>query len=71
MKERRRERRARNFEVLRQVSPKMDFDFGFPMEFASQTDYDAYNAHPEHVKFVEERWKKEVVRFREIDFVNA
>ncbi|CAG5085805.1 Stress responsive alpha-beta barrel domain-containing protein [Thermobacillus xylanilyticus] len=62
---------VRNFEVLRQTSPKTDFDFGFSMEFASQADYDAYNAHPDHVKFVEERWKKEVVRFQEIDFVNV
>lgn len=62
---------VRNFEVLRQTSPKTDFDFGFSMEFASQEDYTAYNEHPDHVAFVEERWKKEVVRFQEIDFVNA
>lgn len=62
---------VKNFEVLRQVSPKTDFDFGFSMEFASQADYDAYNAHPDHVRFVEERWNKEVVRFQEIDFVNV
>ena len=62
---------VRNFEALRQVSPKTDFDFGFSMEFASQDDYTAYNEHPDHVAFVEERWKKEVVRFQEIDFVNA
>lgn len=62
---------VRNFEVLRQVSPKTDFDFGFSMEFASQEDYNAYNDHPDHVAFVEERWKKEVIRFQEIDFVNA
>jgi len=60
-----------NFEVLRQTSPKTDFDFGFSMEFASQDDYTAYNEHPDHVAFVEERWKKEVARFQEIDFVNA
>lgn len=62
---------VRNFEVLLQVSPKTDFDFGFSMEFASQEDYQTYNDHPDHVAFVQERWLKEVVRFQEIDFVNA
>ena len=31
---------VRNFEWLRQVSPKNKFEFGFSMEFASQQDYD-------------------------------
>ncbi|WP_232427714.1 MULTISPECIES: Dabb family protein [Thermobacillus] len=56
---------------MKAIEEKTDFDFGFSMEFASQADYDAYTAHPDHVKFVEERWKKEVVRFQEIDFVNV
>lgn len=56
------------FEVLRQISPKSDYDFGFSMEFDSQADYDAYNAHPDHEAFVEQRWKKEVSRFQELDF---
>jgi len=56
---------------MKAIEEKTDFDFGFSMEFASQADYDAYNAHPDHVKFVEERWKKEVVRFQEIDFMNV
>ncbi|UUZ82022.1 Dabb family protein [Paenibacillus sp. P26] len=59
---------VRNFEVLRQVSPKNDYDYGFTMDFASQADYDAYNAHPLHVQFVRERWETEVERFLEIDF---
>lgn len=57
-----------NFQVLRQVSRKNDYSFGFSMEFASQADYDAYNVHPEHVKFVQERWETEVERFLEIDY---
>jgi Stress responsive A/B Barrel Domain len=57
------------FEFLRQVSPKNGFDFGFSMEFASQQDYEAYNVHPEHVRFVETRWKPEVVDFIELDYV--
>jgi hypothetical protein len=38
------------------------------MEFASQAAYDGYNAHPDHVRFVEERWLKEVADFLEIDY---
>lgn len=56
------------FEQLRQVSKKNDYAFGFSMEFADQAAYDAYNAHPTHVKFVEERWKREVAKFLEIDY---
>ncbi|WP_248927102.1 Dabb family protein [Paenibacillus hamazuiensis] len=60
---------VRNFAVFRQVSVKNDYDYGFSMDFASQDDYDSYNAHPLHVKFVRERWETEVERFLEIDFV--
>lgn len=56
------------FEVLYQTSPKSNFDFGFSMEFANQEAYEAYNNHPEHVSFVQQRWEKEVERFQEIDF---
>ncbi len=59
---------VRNFECLRQVSAKNKFDFGLSMEFASQQDYDAYNIHPEHVRFVETRWMAEVEDFMEIDY---
>ena len=51
------------------MSKKNDYEFGFSMEFADQAAYDAYNDHPKHVKFVEERWKREVERFLEIDYV--
>ena len=60
---------VRNFEWLRQVSPKNQFEFGFSMEFASRQDYEAYNVHPDHVHFVETRWKPEVSDFLEIDYV--
>lgn len=60
---------VKKFEQLRQVSKKNDYEFGFSMEFADQAAYDAYNVHPKHVKFVEERWKREVERFLEIDYV--
>ncbi|MCQ6561863.1 Dabb family protein [Paenibacillus mendelii] len=59
-----------NFRVYRQVSPKNDYDHGFAMEFASQSDYEAYNDHPLHIKFVQERWTAEVDRFLEIDYKN-
>ncbi|MFC5448550.1 Dabb family protein [Paenibacillus aestuarii] len=58
------------FEVFRQVSAKNEFDYGFSMVFADQNAYDAYNTHPVHVKYVEERWKKKVSRFQEIDLVH-
>ena len=57
------------FEKLRQVSAKNDFAFGFSMEFKDQAAYDAYNVHPKHVKFVKERWEREVERFLEIDYM--
>lgn len=60
---------VRNFEVLRQVSAKCEYDFGFSMEFDNQEAYEAYNNHPSHQAFVRERWDTEVAGFQEIDFV--
>ncbi|MEY4750948.1 MAG: hypothetical protein RIQ60_3162 [Pseudomonadota bacterium] len=60
---------VRHFEWLRQVSPKNSFQFGFSMEFDTQQDYDSYNQHPEHVRFVETRWIPEVADFMEIDYI--
>ncbi len=57
------------FERLKQVSGKNDFEFGFSMEFADQLAYDAYNRHPKHVAFVRDRWNREVEKFMEIDYV--
>lgn len=59
---------VRSFERLRQVGLKNPFTFGFSMEFEAQEDYDRYNVHPEHVRFVESRWKPEVADFLEIDY---
>jgi len=56
------------FEKLRQVSPKNGYAFGFSMEFADQAAYRGYNDHPEHVRFVKERWMPEVEEFLEIDY---
>ncbi len=59
---------VQNFQVFNQVSVKNDYTYGFSMVFAGQSEYTTYNDHPEHVAFVENRWKKEVSRFLEIDF---
>ena len=59
---------VRHFQVFKQVSRKNEYEYGFTMVFDSQEDYETYNNHPDHVAFVEERWKKEVENFLEIDF---
>jgi heme-degrading monooxygenase HmoA len=56
------------FESLRQISQKNRYEWALSMEFASQAAYDQYNRHPVHVAFVEQRWKKEVADFLEIDY---
>ena|SRR4249920_177964 len=56
------------FQVVREVSPKNGFRFGISMEFADEDAYAAYNAHPDHVRFVEQRWLAEVADFLEIDY---
>ena len=60
---------VKKFERLRQTSAKCDHVFGFSMEFDTESDYQAYNDHPEHTKFVSERWIPEVESFQEIDYV--
>lgn len=57
-----------NFQVYKQVSVKNEYQHGFAMEFANQADYDAYNEHPLHEQFVNERWIPEVEKFQEIDY---
>jgi hypothetical protein len=57
-----------SFELLLEVSPKNAYRFGISMEFADRAAYDGYNAHPEHVQFVQDRWLVEVVEFLEIDY---
>ena len=57
------------FEPLRQVSPKNAFTFGLSMEFTNAEAYRGYNEHPDHVRFVQERWIPEVADFLEIDYV--
>jgi len=52
---------------MREVSPKNDYRFSLVMEFVDRAAYDAYSAHPDHVKFVTERWDNEVTDFLELD----
>lgn len=59
---------VRNFQCLRQVSPKNDFAFGLSMEFQDAGAYAGYNEHPMHVEFVQTRWVPEVAEFLEIDY---
>lgn len=60
---------VRNFERMRQIGTKNEYDFGFSMIFDSMEAYEAYSAHPDHVAFVQTRWIPEVSDFLEIDYV--
>jgi quinol monooxygenase YgiN len=55
------------FELMREVSPKNDYRFALTMEFADRAAYDAYNAHADHVAFVQGCWVPEVKAFLELD----
>ena len=56
------------FEILRETSPKNGYRFGISMEFADAAAYAAYNEHPDHVRFVQDRWLPEIADFLEIDY---
>src|SRR5437763_8723529 len=56
------------FELLDEVSPKNGYRFGISMEFADQAAYEGYNEHPDHVRFVQERWLAEVSDFLELEY---
>jgi hypothetical protein len=56
------------FEVLRQTGGQSEFRFSLSMEFADGDAYRAYNEHPDHTGFVQERWIPEVEEFLELDF---
>lgn len=57
-----------DFQAFRQCSPKNDYRYGFYMRFENQGAFDAYTVHPDHCRFVSERWDTEVIRFQESDF---
>ena len=56
------------FELLAEVSPKNGYRFGILMEFADRAAYDRYNEHPDHIRFVQQRWVPEVSEFLELDY---
>ncbi len=56
------------FEILRQTNGKADYRFALFMEFADQAAYDGYLKHPMHVKFVTDRWVREVGKSVEMDY---
>ena len=56
------------FELLAEVSPKNGYRYGISMEFADRGAYERYNEHPDHVRFVQERWLPEVSEFLELDY---
>ena len=56
------------FELLAEVSPKNDYRFGISMEFADRSAYQRYNEHPDHIRFVQQRWLAEVSEFLELDY---
>jgi Stress responsive A/B Barrel Domain len=56
------------FQILRETSPKNAYRFGISMEFAGPEAYAAYNEHPDHVRFVNDRWLPEVSEFLEVDY---
>ena len=60
---------VRNFEQLRQVSPKNSFTFGFVMRFDNLEAYEAYQNHPIHTAYVRDVWVPEVVEFMETDYM--
>jgi len=56
------------FELLAEISPKNGYRYGISMEFADRAAYERYNEHPDHVRFVQERWLPEVSDFLELDY---
>jgi heme-degrading monooxygenase HmoA len=56
------------FELLAEVSPKNGYRFGILMEFADRAAYARYDEHPDHIRFVQERWLPEVSEFLELDY---
>lgn len=59
---------VQNFECLKQISKKNNFDFGNSMEFESPEIYEQYNHNPTHLHFVKQYWMNDVEDFMEIDF---
>lgn len=59
---------VRNFQCVREISPKNNFRLGLTMQFEDREAYRHYNDHPDHRAFVEQVWIPEVAEFLEIDY---
>ena len=57
-----------NLQCFRQISKKNTFDFGLSMEFNSVEEYEIYNQHHDHLRFIEDFWVEGVADFLEIDY---
>ena len=62
--------KVNNYEIVKEVSPKNEFQYGLYMEFDSEADYQFYCEHELHVNFVENIWIPNVEQFQEIDYVS-
>jgi heme-degrading monooxygenase HmoA len=60
---------VKDFQILRQISPKNIHTFGISIHFDSEEAFQGYYEHPRHVEFVENRWIPEVEDFQEDDFM--
>ncbi|GAA5219411.1 Dabb family protein [Membranihabitans marinus] len=58
-----------SFELVKEISPKNNFNYGLVIQFEDQAGYDIYNQHPQHTQFVKEVWIPEVEEFLEIDYI--
>ncbi|HEX5026819.1 MAG TPA: Dabb family protein, partial [Agriterribacter sp.] len=59
---------VKNFEQLKQTSLKNKFDFGLSMQFKNRDDYEEYNSHPLHTRFIQQYWIPGVEEFLETDY---
>ena len=57
-----------NFQCIKQISTKNDFEYGIIMEFNTQQEYDFYASHPLHSEFVQQHWIPSVEKFMELDY---
>ncbi len=62
---------VKNLEVLKQISPKNDFEYGISMEFENDIHYKIYSNHSDHQQFIQNFWIPYVSDFLEIDFITA
>ena len=61
---------VQEFEVLKQVGQKSArFELALSMWFEDDAAYAAYDAHPDHVRFVQETWLPNVAEFLELDYL--